>query len=113
MGESKSSKGNVNAFDELYAADIARHHPPLPDLDGIDAYKQYQATIIGAYSDIQVSIDEIIFERSTSAVRLTFQMTHTGQTPLLRIQPTGKQVTLAAGITARWVGESCRRVGLC
>jgi predicted ester cyclase len=97
-------KGNLDAMDELYAPGIVRHAPaPLPDLEGIDAYKEYLGGGFGdVYSDPQLTIDDIICEGDTCAMRYRMQMTHTGYNPVFDLQATGKRATLAASITSRW-----------
>lgn len=97
-------KGNLGAMDELYAPSIVRHAgPPLPDLEGIDAYKQYLGSGLGeVYSDPQVTIDGIICEGDTCAMRYTLQMTHTGYNPVFDLHVTGMRASVAASITSRW-----------
>ena len=86
------NKGNLDALDEAYAADFVQHPPPFPDIVGLEAFKQSIANTRSVYSDIQLTIDEIIIEGDTIATRWTWQGTHTGQSPTLPIPPTGKRV---------------------
>lgn len=99
------SEGNLEAMDELYAPSIVRHAgPPLPDLEGIDAYKEYLGSGLGGvYSDPQLTIEDIICEGDTCVMRYTMQMTHTGYNPVFDLQVTGKRASLAASITSRWL----------
>ena len=85
-------KGNVDAFDEIYAIDCAWHSPPLPDVEGLEAGKERVVGIRQAYSDIQVTYEEWIAEEDTIVYRWTWQAKHTGQSPSLPIPPTGKEV---------------------
>lgn len=68
-GEEAWLKGNVDAFDEVYAADYVRHRPPLPDLEGLGAAKQSVAGTRQAYSDIQVTYEEWVAEGDSIAYR--------------------------------------------
>lgn len=99
------NKGNVGALDEFYATEVVRHHPPLPEIEGLDAYKQYATDLFNAYSDIQLTVGEIIVEGNTSATQFTFGATHTGQTPLSSIPPTGKRVRFSGCNVNHWAGD--------
>ena len=96
-------KGNLDALDKVYAADYVYHRPPLPDLEGLEAAKQYIADARVAYSDIQVTYDEMIHEGNTTAYRWTWWAKHTGQSPSLPIPPTGNEVTLKGCTVVHWV----------
>jgi predicted ester cyclase len=93
-------KGNVDAFDEVYAADYVWHRPPFPDVSGLEALKQSTADTRLAYSDRQVTFAEWIAEGDAIAYRLTLRMKHTGVSPTLPIPPTGKEVTLQSCFVA-------------
>ncbi len=87
-------KGNVDAFDEVYAADCVSHAPPFPDKNGLEAVKQSVAATRPAYSDIQATFTDWVAEGDVIALRYTMRMKHTGVSPTLPIPPTGKEVTL-------------------
>lgn len=93
-------KGNLDAFDEVYAADYIWHRPPFPDANGLEAVKESIAGMRSAYSDIQIGYIEMIGEGNSIAYRYTLQAKHTGQSPNLPIPPTGKEVTLQGCIVA-------------
>jgi steroid delta-isomerase-like uncharacterized protein len=93
-GEEAWLKGNVDCFDEVYAADYVWHRPPLPDLEGLEAAKQSVAGTRQAYSDIQVTYEEWVAEGDSIAYRWTWRARHTGQSPTLPIPPTDKEVLL-------------------
>ena len=90
------NKGNLDAFDEIYASDFVRHRPPLPDIVGLAAYKRSIAGLRGTYPDLELVVDEIIVEGNSNAVRWTMRGTHTGQGG--SFAPTGKRV-MFTGIT--------------
>jgi steroid delta-isomerase-like uncharacterized protein len=93
-GEEAWLKGNLNALNEVYAADYIYHRPPFPDAEGLEANKQYMAGVRTAYTDIQVTYDEWVAEGNAIAYRWTWRAKHTGQSPSLPIPPTGKEVVL-------------------
>jgi predicted ester cyclase len=87
-------KGNLDALGEVYAADCVWHRPPLPDVRGLEASKEYIAGARSGYSDIQFVHEEMVGEGNSIAYRYTWRAKHTGQSPTLPIPPTGKEVTL-------------------
>ena len=91
--EGAYNKGNLDALDELYAADFVVHKPPFPDIEGLEAFKQFIADTRISYPDVQLTLDEIIVEGDRTAARWTFRGTQTGQSPTTSAPPTGKQVT--------------------
>ena len=93
-GEEAWYNGNVDALDEIYAADYVWHRPPFPDIVGLVAAKESIAATRVAYSDIQTDYEEMVAEGDSLAYRWTLRMKHTGTSPSLPIPPTGKEVTL-------------------
>ena len=93
-GEEAWYKGNVDALDEVYAADYIWRRPPLADLKGLEAAKQSIAGARAGYSDIRAEYEEWIAQGDSIAYRWTFTMKHTGQSATLPIPPTGKEVVL-------------------
>jgi steroid delta-isomerase-like uncharacterized protein len=93
-GEEAWLKGNLDAFDEVYAPDYVWHRPPFPDAKGLEAIKESIAGMRTAYSDIQIAYEEMVGEGDSIAYRYSMQARHTGESPTLRIPPTGKEVTL-------------------
>ena len=87
-------KGNLDAFNEIYASDYVWHRPPFPDVNGLVALKESVSRMRSVYSEIQIFYEEMIGEGSSIAYRYRMHAKHTGHSPTLRIQPTGKDVTL-------------------
>jgi predicted ester cyclase len=98
------NKGNLDALDEAYATNIVRHAPRFPDIEGLEALKQSTVDARSAFPDIQMTIDEMVVEGDTYALRYTWRGTHTGQSPTQRIQPTGKRVTGRGCLVGHRVG---------
>lgn len=94
VGEDAWFRGNVDALNEVYAADYVSHKPPFPDTNGLEAVKQSIVSSRVAYSDMQMTYFDWIAEGSAIAYRYAMQMRHTGVSPTLPIPPTGKVVTL-------------------
>ncbi len=95
--------GNLDALDEVYAQDYVWHRPPFPDATGLAASKESIDSMREAYSELQMSYEEMVAEGSSIAYRYTFRGRHTGQSPTLPIPPTGKEVTLAGAVVVHVV----------
>ena len=87
-------KGNLDAFDEVYAEDFVWHRPPFPDISGLTAIKESVHDMREAYSDLEISYDEMIAEGDSIAYRWSIRGRHTGQSVTLPVPPTGKEVAL-------------------
>ena len=89
------NKGNLDALDEIYASNYVVHRFPFPDIEGLEAYKQWVADSRAVYAPLHMTIDDIVLEGDNWAVgRWTAKATHTGQSAALPIPPTGKQITM-------------------
>jgi len=91
-------QGNLDALDEVYAEDYVFRRPPLPNLNGLAAAKEYIGSTRESYSDLQISYEEMIAEGGSIAYRYTWRGRHTGQSETLPIPPTGKEVTLVGSV---------------
>ena len=91
-------KGNLDALDDVYAVDYVWHRPPFPDASGLSASKDSISSMREAYSDLEISYDEMVAEGNSIAYQYTFRGRHTGQSPTLPIPPTGKEVTLVGTV---------------
>ena len=92
VDEEAWNKGNLDALDEIFATDFVRHQPPNPDMVGLEAYKQYISDARKAFPDSKLTFDEIIIEGETGATRYSWKGTHTGESEILPIPSTGKEV---------------------
>lgn len=84
-------QGNMAVMEEVCAPNHMMHEPGSPDLQGIEALKQRVLTFRNAFSNLHITVEEIVAEKDSVAARWTFQGTH--QSPLLGIPPTGRYVT--------------------
>ena len=79
------------------------HIPPYPDIVGLEAYKQFIKDNRAAYSDLKLTITEIIVEGDTVAVRWIYDGTQDGPSTTLGIPATGKHVTFSGCAVAHRV----------
>ena len=83
------------ALDELHIDNYIEHLiPSAPDVMGLDAFRQLVAHTRTAYPDFHITIHELVPDSDKMAVRWTWTGTHSAQTPIHSIPPTGKFVTI-------------------
>ncbi len=86
------NKGNLNAVDRYYASNCIDHSAPPGTPPGVDGIKQLLTVTLSAFSNIQVTIEDIVAEDDKMVSRFTFRGTHTGE--FMGIAPTGREVTV-------------------
>ena len=84
---------NLTHMDELFAADFVDHDSAVLNHD-LDGTKQFFSMYLDAFSDAQVTLDDLIAEGDRVAARFTVRGTHKG--PFMDLPPTGKPFTLTA-----------------
>lgn len=85
--------GDLSVLDEIIAEDFVRHEVTTAEYQGRESYKQLINTMLTAFSDGKLTIDDMIAEGDKVAVRYTAYGVHTGE--FMGIAPTGKQITLS------------------
>lgn len=91
--EEAYNDGNLEALDEIFAPHVIVHRSPVRHVAGLAAFKHLVAETRSIYSDLNLSIDEILLDgEERGALRWTLRGTHTSQSQNLPIPPTGKQV---------------------
>jgi len=98
------NKGNLDAADEIYAADYVLHDPGAPPNlpPGPEGVKQFLAPILAGLSNSQGTIEHLVAEDDKVAVWATFTGTHTGE--LAGVSPTGNQVSILVTSIIRIAG---------
>ena len=91
------NQGKLALVDKLYAPEYVRYHPDISDkLVGHNAFKEYVASMRGAYPDLTVKIDELLIEDDMSVTCWTFTGTNEGA--IGEMPPTSKRVQVS-GVT--------------
>lgn len=85
------TEGNIDRLDEVCAPDV-RDYSPLGDLEGIEAMKEQFRGIRAGFSDFSATVEDIVSEGDTVAMRLTLRGTHDGE--FMGIEPTGNAVEI-------------------
>ncbi len=86
---------NLAVLDELVAPNFVFHNS-VQTLYGPDGYKQFATIYHTAFPEARFTVEDVIAEGDTVALRWSARATHQGE--LLGIAPTGKEVTVT-GIT--------------
>ena len=100
--EGAYSQGNLDALAGLYAADVLYHRPPLADLEGLKALREYVSDLRRAFSNVRFTVNRIILSEDAFALLWTLQGQHSGRSPALPIPPTGRQATMTGCTAAHW-----------
>jgi steroid delta-isomerase-like uncharacterized protein len=92
------AKNDMSLMDEFLAANYVWHEPSAGDLD-LQAYKQFQPTVLAAFPDGHWAIDDMVAEGDKVAWRFTFCGTHLGE--FMGFPATGRQVRLSGMVISR------------
>jgi steroid delta-isomerase-like uncharacterized protein len=85
--------GNLDLADDVIADDYVGHDPTSPEpLQGRDAFKAQVALYRGAFSDLELTIDDELAEGDRVVTRWTGRGTHDGE--LFGISATGNTTTV-------------------
>jgi predicted ester cyclase len=94
---------NLDALDEIVAADLITHSlmPGLPP--GLEGGKMVHRLAVGAFPDFRADIEDLIAEGDKVVARMTFCGTHTGG-EFMGIPPSGRQFAFTATAIFRIAG---------
>ena len=102
-----STEQNKALVDRITEEGLNQHNPALVNelcapyfvfhnasrtIQGLQTYQQFLSKFFTAFPDAHFTIEDLIAEGDTVAVRRTFRGTHTSN--LMGIPPTGRQVTI-------------------
>lgn len=96
--EEVSTYGDIDVIEELCTEDVI-DHTPLGEIQGRDELKEQAKYVLSAFGDFSATVEDIIAEGDTVAMRVTQRGTHEGE--LMGIEPTGKQFEFQNVIFAR------------
>lgn len=87
------NNGDLDVADEVFSDEYTVHAPGLVELPkGPAAFKQAIGLWRSAFSDIHMTVEQLLFEDDVVANRFTTTGTHDG--PLFGIPPTGRRMTV-------------------
>jgi predicted ester cyclase len=90
-------------IDEVVDPDVLIRTPLPIDAGGAHALKHVWATLLRAYPDLHVTIEDVIAEGDKVVMRNTVTGTHQGE--YMGIAPTGKRVTYTEIFIVRFWGD--------
>ena len=97
------NKGNSQVTDELFTPNYAHHDASTPDVGrGPESEKKRATLYRTAFSDLRLTVEDIIAEGETVMARWSCRGTHKGD--LSGIAPTGKQFAITGITIARLAG---------
>ncbi|MEJ2708966.1 MAG: ester cyclase [Anaerolineales bacterium] len=96
------NQGRLDTIDQAYQPGFVCHQSSQKDLNGIGELKAYVRDLRQAYSDLKVSLDEVILDGDTSVVLGAIQGTNTGESVALRVPATGKKMKVPYCSVAHW-----------
>jgi predicted ester cyclase len=93
------NQGQVAIFDELNDPNFLYHDPGAPGVRTNEDYKRWVTERLSAFSNLHVTIEDLVTDQDEVAMRWPIRGAHTGDllTPM-PLPATGKQVTVS-GIT--------------
>jgi steroid delta-isomerase-like uncharacterized protein len=103
------AEGDLDLLDELYAED-AVEHTPFGDQRGRAAIRESFEGFLAAFPDISQTVEDVVAEDDTVAMRITSRGTHEGE--FVGIEATGKKIEVQqtafvriedGRITERWL----------
>ncbi len=93
----------LEVADEIFASDFTLHDPDLPGgAHGPEGMKCIVETFVGAFPDLQVTLDDEFSSGEKVVTRWTSRGTHQGE--LMGIAPTGNSVEVPGSVFYRIVG---------
>jgi steroid delta-isomerase-like uncharacterized protein len=95
------NKGNLAIIPELIAANYS-YTAANQEYKGPEGFKQLVTMMRTAFPDLHYTIDEIIAEGDTVAVRYTY--TGTFKAEIMNMKPTGKKLTMTSGMFHHFSG---------
>ena len=93
--EEMFNQGNLVIADELIAPDFLDHAAPPGSNRGPESMRQLITILSTAFPDMHYTVEELVAEGDTVAVRVTMSGTHRGPGPLQGMPPTDRSVRVA------------------
>lgn len=86
--EEVSTYGDIDVIEELCTEDVI-DHTPLGEIQGRDELEEQAKYVLSAFGDFSATVEDIIAEGDTVAMRVTQRGTHEDE--IMGIEPTGKR----------------------
>lgn len=96
--EEVASEGRIELIDELCTPDVV-DHSPLGEVEGREALKAQLTDLRNAFGDFTATVEDIVAEGDTVAMRVTLRGTHEGE--FMGIGPTGADFEVENSVFTR------------
>ncbi|MCP3889611.1 MAG: ester cyclase [Desulfobulbaceae bacterium] len=96
------NKGNFDVLDDIIDINYLRQQPPMKKVQGLAAYKKFISEVLGAYSDFEMIVEEILADGNKTVARLTLTGKNTGRIPSLQTPPTGREIAMSSCVVSTW-----------
>lgn len=104
------NRGDEAALDDLIAEDVFDHNPISGQEPGIAGFKQWLCFAHAVFSDVEITVEDVVSQGDRAAGRVTWRGVHEGS--LAGVAGTGRPVQFTAiqivrfenGKTAEWWG---------
>lgn len=100
--EEAVAKGDLEALDDLYAADMVDHNPFPEQAPGLEGLKQKVSALSEAFPDQRLSVDFLVAEGDTVVDHWTASSTHRGE--FMGISPSDNEVVVTGISIYRFKG---------
>ena len=97
--EEIATRREFDLVDEVYAEDCVEHGPFGMEAEGRDAVREQLRTFLDAIPDFEATVEDIVAEGDTVAMRVTLSGTVEGE--LMGIEPTGESFEVANMVFTR------------
>jgi steroid delta-isomerase-like uncharacterized protein len=96
------NRGRAEVIDEMFAADGVAHGLAEEggDLRGPEEFKVFHARFMGAFPDMQITIEDLLSDGDRTAVRLSGTATHRGDH--LGVDATHRPIQFTGMTFTRW-----------
>jgi predicted ester cyclase len=88
------NQGDLGAIRELCHPEVLLYCPHGNQLQGLRAYQEYAAMVLGMYPDLHVDVHEIVVAESRATLRYTWSGTFAGGLTPLGHAPAGRRVSV-------------------
>ena len=108
--EEEYNKGNWEFIYPYFSDSIVFHNFPFPDLVGIEANKANDRATFNAFSNIKFTTQKVEVIGDHVFWLWTWEAVHTGVSPSLSIEPTGKPVYVEGCDVLRWENDKITEI---
>ncbi|QIO21247.1 ester cyclase [Haloarcula sp. JP-L23] len=99
--EEVATEGNVDLIDDICTPDVV-DHSPLGEVSGREDLKAQIRGIRESFEDFSASVEDIVAEGDTVAMRVALRGTHVGE--FMGVEPTDKTVEIENMVFTRFEG---------